>query len=68
MISFLVASDVQIVITIYILVEKMDQERLRVLALPVLLQILQQVVLEISARMMELEGGNGYGSNHDSLI
>ena len=68
MISFLVASDVQIVITIYILVEKMDQERLRVLALPVLLQILQQVVLEISTRMMELEGGNGYGSNHDSLI
>ena len=58
----------------------MDQERLRVLALPVLLQILQQVVLEISTRMMELEGGNGcggggggnsyagYGSNHDSYM
>ena len=39
----------------------MDQERLRVLVLPVLLQSLQQVVLEISARMMELEGGNGCG-------
>ena len=41
--------------------EKMDQERLRVLSLQVLLQILQQVVLEISARIMELEGGNGGG-------
>ena len=39
----------------------MDQERLRALAVPVLLQILQQVVLEISTRMMELEGGNGCG-------
>ena len=64
---FLVASDVQIVITIYILVEKMDQERLRVLALPVLLQILQQVVLEIIApgwwnwrvAMAVVEGGGG---------
>ena len=32
----------------------MDQERLRALAVPVLLQILQQVVLEISTPMMEL--------------
>ena len=39
----------------------MDQERLRALAVSVLLQILQQVVLEISTRMMELEGGNGCG-------
>ena len=39
----------------------MDQERLRALAVPVLLQILQQVVLEISTRMMEQEGGNGCG-------
>ena len=41
----------------------MDQDRLRVLALPVLLQILQQVVLEISNRMMtmtEANGGNAF--------
>ena len=48
--------------------EKMDQERLKVLSLQVLLQILQQVVLEISNRIVEPEGGNGggYGSNGSS--
>ena len=34
----------------------MDQDRLRVLSLSVLLQILQHVVLEVSTRMMEADG------------